>query len=55
MVSFFVTVSPVDDCVPKFFRVYMTGISGDDMVKQRLVFTLFLFVLFSLFLTSVDL
>ncbi|KAG2311065.1 hypothetical protein Bca52824_022622 [Brassica carinata] len=24
-------VSPVDDCVPKFFRVYMTGISGDDM------------------------
>ncbi|CAN7038294.1 unnamed protein product, partial [Brassica rapa subsp. trilocularis] len=29
--SFFVTVSPAEDCVPKFFRVYMPGISGDDL------------------------
>ncbi|CAH8296884.1 unnamed protein product [Eruca vesicaria subsp. sativa] len=26
-----VTATPVDDCVPKFFRVYMPAISGDDM------------------------
>ncbi|CAG7892179.1 unnamed protein product [Brassica rapa] len=28
---FFVTVTPAEDCVPKFFRVYMPGISGDDL------------------------
>lgn len=38
--SFFVTVSPAEDCVPKFFRVYMPGISGDDLVKTRLLSSL---------------
>lgn len=53
--SFFVTVTPENDCVTKFFRVYMPGISGDDLVKNKTsLFALFLFF-FSLTSLTVDL